>query len=107
MLADNTLRLIVPDLLYAGLALLMLSVCAFVVARTSRVLYVAAIGFFIAAVPKILIGGLDLLVWFGFANHDTYAPDLVVRLANLQAYALLLASISVVWSTSQLVRRRT
>lgn len=108
MQPELTLRLLDPALLLAGIGLAAMAACAFVVARRFGIahLYVAATCLLVAALPWLVKGGIDTLVWFGFVGVDAYPPDFIVStVAGLWGYAVLLAACSVVAATFRLLRQ--
>lgn len=99
-----SLRLIDPSVAIAGIAFALLGAVAFVAARRLHsAFYVASAGFLLAALPRLVMGLLDALAWFGLAQLSfPTALDWSVR---LQSYFLLLAALAVVWSTVVLLRQ--
>lgn len=102
-----TLRLIDPSLLLSGLALMVIAACVVLVARRLRdlPLYAAAACLLVLAVPRLLRGCVDIAVWFGWADHDTYPPSEVAILMSLQPYILIVVAACICLSTMQFLRR--
>jgi len=106
---DITLRLLDPEgLLAGGVALAAMAACALVIALRFRIahLHLAAIGLFAGALPLLVAGVVDALVWFDVVAHDTYPPRSMVILAGLRSYALFLAACSISAATFRLLRSR-
>ena len=68
-------------------------------------LHLAAICLLVAALPSLVKGGLDMLVWFQFASVDSYQPTWLASVARLSGYALFLSACSITVATYRLVHR--
>ena len=108
MQTETPLRLVDPAVLLMGVALVMVAVCAFMIAWRFRVwtLFFVAAGLLVAAVPSLVKGGIDLLVWYGFASSDTYPPNWSVFLGGLRPYVMFLSASSIAFATYRLLHRR-
>jgi hypothetical protein len=99
-----TLRLIDSTPVVAGVALALLSGAAFVGGRRLHWgFFVASIGFLFSAIPTLVRGWLDSLAWITGVGFGQPSPT--AWLEPAQRYMLLLAAISVVWSTVALLRQ--
>lgn len=99
-----SLRLIDPSTAIAGVSFAILAVAAFIAARRLHAaFFVAAAGFLLAAVSRLVLGVSDALAWFGLAQASP--PQLLGTLFRSQAYFLLVAALAVMWSTVVLLRQ--
>jgi hypothetical protein len=99
-----TLRLIDLSSTITGVALALLAAVAFVAARRLHsALFVAAAAFLVAATPRLILGALDALAWFGIAQLSL--PPSLGWLIHAQGHLLLVAALAAVWSTGVLLRQ--
>jgi hypothetical protein len=109
MQSEISLRLLDPEVVITGIALVAMALCAFMMARRFRVahLHFAAACLLAAAIPPLVKGGLDILIWFGLVSSGAYPPNALISLAGLRPYFMLFSAASISFATWRLLRQGT